>query len=377
MTESSFAGTLPAAQRARATVSGKAIRFAPVGEKLQSERKVLKKRMPYTYSGSRDRKVTMFGKEDFLAPLYEKYGSRFLQYRKEWDRCRGDLEYLPDFPLFLDVEPEYRCNLRCITCPHALGKRNPSYHTDVMPLEMFEGICEEAARYGMPAISVSNNNEGLMQKHLFEYIDLAASYGMMDIFLGTNAHLLTKEVSEKILQSELSRLLISIDAAGSDVYFKMRRSKKYDIVVSNVRRFHAMRARHKAKLPLIRVSMVVTSINEHEAENFKQIWKDIADIVSLQRYLPPVVGANARDRLIPKRRDEIENKICSALWQRMTIRANGDVISCCHLSNKLKVGNIAQQSVYDIWHGEEMNHLRAIHLAGDYHRIDVCASCMD
>jgi len=129
----------------------------------------------------------MFGREDFLEPLYEKYGQRFIEYRMEWEYIKENPGYLPRFPLFLDVEPEYRCNLRCVTCPHSLGRRNPSYLSDVMTVEMFKSICEEAARYEMPAISVSNNNEGLMQKHLFDYIDLAASYGMMDIFLGTNA----------------------------------------------------------------------------------------------------------------------------------------------------------------------------------------------
>jgi len=159
----------------------------------------------------------------------------------------------------------------------------------------------------------------------------------------------------------------------------MRRSNRYADVVHNAKQFHEMRLRYKVKLPIIRVSMVVTAINESEIEKFKYTWKDTADIISIQRYLIPIVDTNARNhwnRLLPKKREEIKNKICSALWQRMTIRANGDVIACCHLSNRLKVGNLFHRSIYDIWHGKEMNQIRAIHLRGDYHQIDVCASCM-
>ena len=119
----------------------------------------------FRYTGAADGKVQMYGKEDFLAPLYEKFGVRFLHYRAEWDRAGQGDGYLPDFPLFLDVEPEYRCNLRCVTCPLQDGKDNPSYIKDRMSLDVYRRICEEGKKYGLPAITVSNSNEGLLQKH--------------------------------------------------------------------------------------------------------------------------------------------------------------------------------------------------------------------
>ena len=337
----------------------------------------VKSPLTYRYSGSLDAKVRMYGRDEFLRPLYDKYGQRFTKYRKAWEAVKNNPGHLPPFPLFLDIEPEYRCNLRCVTCPHQFGEKNPSYIEDAMSVEMFESICKEAARYQMPAISVSNNNEGLMQHNLFRYIDLSASYGMIDIFLGTNGHLLTEEMSRRIINSPLTRLLISIDAANADSYFKMRRSKKYGMVVDNIKYFHALRKQFKANLPLIRVSMVVTSINENEIEEFKEHWKDTADIISLQRYLQPLGLSQTENQLVPKAREKIKDRICSALWQRMTIRANGDVIACCHLSNTLKVGNIRNHSIHEIWHGDGMKNLRNIHLKGEYHLIDVCASCME
>lgn len=44
----------------------------------------------------------------------------------------------------LDVEPEYRCNLKCVTCIHGVDKKkNPYAIDDTMPVQLFEKICFE------------------------------------------------------------------------------------------------------------------------------------------------------------------------------------------------------------------------------------------
>lgn len=330
-----------------------------------------------SYSGTKDKKVRMLSKGDFLDPLVRKFGERFSAYRRDWERAGLGEGYLPEFPLFLDVEPEYKCNLRCVTCPHQYATKNPVYINDRMSLDTFRNICEEGKKYGLPAISVSNNNEGLMERHLLEYIRIAVENGIMDIFMGTNAHLLTPEMSAKLLTAGLTRLLVSIDAASPETYKNVRKSDKYDMVVKNTLDFIRLRNEQERFLPLVRVSMVLTSLNLHEAEAFTDFWSDRVDFISLQRYIPFLGDSNVEDCLIPGDREMAENKVCAPLWQRMTIRANGDVMACCHLANKLKVGNILETSIYDIWHGEKMSHLRSLHLSGEYARIPICKSCID
>jgi len=330
----------------------------------------------YSYTGTVDGKVQMKGRDDFLKPMYEKFGERFYNYRHEWDRAGTADGYLPDFPLFLDIEPEYLCNLRCIHCSLQDGKENPSYIPNRMSVEMYRRICEEGRQHGLPAITVSNNNEGLLQKNLFDYIQSAKDAGIMDIFVGTNAHLLTLELGEKLIKSGLTRLLISLDAASDISYKKIRRSDKFDQVVNNILSFKALRNEMGLKLPLIRVSMVVHAMNQHEEKAFQDFWENHADIISIQRYIPYQGDPNIVDKLIPIDRESNPSTTCASLFQRMTIRANGDVIACCHLSNKLKIGNISESSIRDIWHSKELNEIRRIHLAGRYNEIDVCKSCM-
>jgi len=331
----------------------------------------------YKYSGSSDSKVVMYGKDNFLKPLYKKYGQRFYEYRKEWDKTVNEPGYLPDFPLFLEVEPIYKCNLKCITCIHQLKRsENPSYIDETMSIETFKKICEEGKKYNTPAISINNANEGLLHKELFEFIDIASEYDFIDIFLGTNAILLNKERSLKLLNSDLSRILISIDATTKETYLKMRRADKFDQVVENTKQFYNLKKKLGKDLPLIRVSMVLTAFNEHEKDDFLNFWKEMADIVSLQRYRSPFGDYNRDDPLYPKSHQPLKSNICSNLWQRIVIRSNGDVLACCDVTNKLVVGNIKNQSIHQIWHGKKMNNFRKLHLEGKYHTIPVCHSCM-
>ena len=248
----------------------------------------------YKYTGTLDGRVQMFGKEDFLAPLYRKFGQRFYDYRKEWDRAAAGDGYLPRYPLFLDVEPEYKCNLKCVTCAHQYGIRQESYIKDRMSVETYRAICEESRNFNMPSITVSNNNEGLMERYLFEYIETAVSFGMMDIFLGTNAHFLDAETAERLIRSGISRLLISIDAATPETYKAVRRSDKFERVINNVKQFYDLRKKMGSELPLIRVSLVETSLNIHETAIFKEMWQAKADIISIQRYISLLPDDSAR-----------------------------------------------------------------------------------
>lgn len=331
----------------------------------------------YSYRGTIDNKVVMKSDHDFLEPLYERFGERFRRYRQEWDRTAQCEGRLPDFPLFLDIEPMYGCNLGCVTCPHKLGRDNPSHLKEVMTPQAFDAICSEGEAHGLPSCSVSNNNEGLMEKHLFDYLESVRKHGVMDVFLGTNALLLTRELSERLVDSALTRLLVSIDAATPETYARMRKNNRFDKVLRNVDDFLEVRAnRGDGKLPLVRVSMVVTSLNEHEQEAFEAMWLGKADIISIQRYVSPWGVHDPDDPLLPSNMEPIGHNVCAALWQRMTIRPNGEVIACCHLSNQLKVGNLAQASIHEIWHGKAMQRLRDIHLSGGYQTIPVCKSCM-
>ena len=340
--------------------------------------------MSYEYSGTVVNKVKMYSHENFHDALIDRFGDSFREYRTNWDRA-GAAGYLPEFPLFLDVEPEYRCNLKCTSCVFSIPEdENPYLNDDQMDLETFGQICEEGARYGLPAITVSNNNEGLMDKYVFDRIEIARSNGIMDIFVGTNGLLLKPTVADRLIDSGLTRLLVSIDAASPETYLKTRMNKGYDRVIENCQVFLDKRNARGLRLPLLRVSMVKTSANEHEVEDFREFWSDKADIISIQDYIPTKPTHAENVALTPSDREPYpedviprkSEKFCGSLWQRFTIRANGDIYACCHMKYELKVGNLSEMSLHEAWHSEFMNGLRDIHQSGMYQCMKLCSKCL-
>ncbi|MEW6097350.1 MAG: SPASM domain-containing protein [bacterium] len=57
------------------------------------------------------------------------------------------------------------------------------------------------------------------------------------------------------------------------------------------------------------------------------------------------------------------------MWQQMVIYWNGDVPICCKdFHAKLIMGNVAKNTIKEIWHGEKFQQIRQIHLEGKYNK---------
>ncbi len=59
------------------------------------------------------------------------------------------------------------------------------------------------------------------------------------------------------------------------------------------------------------------------------------------------------------------------------MKQNGDVYPCCqsYMLDGAPVGNLAERPLAEIWNGEEMRRMRALHARGRAGEIDVCARC--
>jgi radical SAM protein with 4Fe4S-binding SPASM domain len=69
---------------------------------------------------------------------------------------------------------------------------------------------------------------------------------------------------------------------------------------------------------------------------------------------------------------------CPQLWEVLYVGHDGRVSACCRdYHGQLVVGDIAEQSLRDIWHGPTLSDLRAKHLAGDLDSLpEACRACL-
>ena len=313
-------------------------------------------------------------KEDVDEYLGNILGDKFKVYREKWSevsRMGKELE----FPPFLVLEPLWKCNLKCIMCLYSSPEKTSSLNYDEkMPWDMYEQILKEAAKYNLPSMSIGGHCEPFLDIRLIDMINLAREAGIIDIMVNTNATLLSEEVSEKILKTGLTRLRVGFDGGTEETYEKIRVGSDFTKVKNNIINFVRMRDKLKLKLPVVRVSCVHLSVNDQHIDEFIKYWIEKVDYVSVQKYRPhDLVEERSPGKMGVG--EETHSIKCNEPWDRLYIRGNGDVYSCCHPAYGPKVGNLKSASLYNIWNSKIMKQLRYATKNNDWKLTPECRKC--
>ena len=329
-----------------------------------------------------DSKVIHYSKdEDINNKLSKIIGNKFSEYRKVWDKAMK-MELVTDYPLFLHLDMNQECNYKC---PHCIignpEEVKEQYEGEYMNFDEYKMIIDEAAEHGCPSMSPQGNNEPFLIKKMHEYIYYASKKGIMDIMLNCNGSAITKKKAKQILDSGLTRMRFSLDAFSQETYEKVRvGSIPLKRVIKNIETFLNEKEKNNYKLPIVGVSFCKLSQNEHEIEPFFDFWKDRVDIVTFQRFVPPLPNVEkyskyyCSDQFVNVEPDKFN---CIQPFQRIVIR-NKSITPCCTTFNKnLTLGTIDKMTVREAWHSKKMNDLREIHRTGDYKSNTTCKKCVD
>ncbi|MDL2259478.1 radical SAM protein [Deltaproteobacteria bacterium OttesenSCG-928-K17] len=357
----------------------------------------------FNYTDSRRVSSLVSDRLDPHKILAEEIGPEYQAYRQKWDLARTFRE-LPPFPLHVDYEMRFKCNLRCPMCLMSLGDagraRYGQAEKSLSPARVME-LIDEGAAAGQKAMGFGGLWEPLLEPDLPAIIAHGRRRGLVDVMFNTNGLLLTEKTGRALIEAGLTRLMISVDAATAGTYAKMRVGSDFGVVTENIERFAALRRAMGRQLPLIRVSFCLTALNEAELPAFMDRWREVVDFFSIQAYgrydslnPPDFPGRSASDssqranapqsgdganasagKDILSRPPTVYGR-CAQPGKRLLVRHNGQVLPCCDASGLgLVVGDINSQSLAEIWAGPELAELRRA-LAGP--RIpDLCRECQE
>lgn len=289
--------------------------------------------------------------------LTRELGSKYINYRKKWAEA-SEKKLLTDFPLYIQLENTGKCNLRCQACIHGIPEFKENYSKGLEPLslDLYKRILAEAKEYNCPSISFHNYDEPLLMPDLEDRIAMARNAGFMDLILVTNASLLAKERADKLLRSGLTKINFSVDGWNEKTYNKARIGGSFEAVLKNIEYFLKQKKKLNLKLPITRVTSVLSRLTYLEADDFLKFWEKRVDLVEFQNF--QVIKNRTEDLIPPGAR--IDNDFyCSSPWQQIMIRPNGDVYPCCsYYGLGLKLGNIKKSTIYEIWHSKEIEEIR-------------------
>lgn len=297
---------------------------------------------------------------------YKRFGHKYREYRDLWNKAGKD--FLPRFPINLDIEVIDSCNLRCFHCfrnkelAEKMGLVINTGHA--FGLKRFNKIMEEASLYGLMAINFGFSGECLLSPDLSEMIDMAHSSGILDIRLLTNGTSMTTGMADRLLESPLTFLSFSIDAGDANTYKVLKGRDLFDKLLNIVSYTYARRLELKRDFPLIRASFYTSPENDGEQEKFMSTFQPHVDFIDFQAFHD-----------LRKLKTHDMRMDCRAPFQRLAIFANGDVSPCCSFySKKLIVGNVDSLSLKQIWDSEQVHRIRDGMLKK--RPVFVCADCL-
>ena len=305
--------------------------------------------------------------QDKVESLYLKhFGLQYKRYRELWNRAGKD--FLPDFPVNLDIEVVDACNLSCLHCT-----RNDDIHNEMgltmntglkFSLESYKRICKEGRKYGLKAVNLGFSGECLLNNDIYNMINIAREYGVLDIRLITNGTLITEKIADTLLGTPLTLLSYSIDAGNPETYINLKGKNYFDKLLDIVKYTYRRKTERKKDFPLIRVSYYPSPETMGDEEAFVNKFKEHVDFIDLQAF-----------KDIKKIRKHEMKTDCVMPFRRLAVFANGDVAPCCSFfSKKLIVGNINKVSLKEIWDSEKLHSIRN-GLAGG-NPVAVCRECL-
>jgi tungsten cofactor oxidoreducase radical SAM maturase len=174
------------------------------------------------------------------------------------DRREGALILLPRLPDLrkLYVEPTTACNLACRTCIRNVWQ-DPQAH---MEIETFERLVEQTrALPNLTRVVLSGLGEPLTHPRILDMIRLVRDRGLA-VTLGTNGLLLDRAMSRELVRLGVDRLVISLDGVKPDTYARVRGTAPSG-VLDNIRSLNEAKKELNSLTPALGIEFVALQSN--------------------------------------------------------------------------------------------------------------------
>ena len=308
-------------------------------------------------------------------------------------------------PVCLYLEVTNRCNLLCETCPRTFEALEPPAD---MSMDLFRKIVDQVP--GVARVVLHGVGEPMLVKHLPDMIRYLKARGTHVLF-NTNGTLLAPRKHAEIIDTGLDELRVSLDAADSATFLKVRGKDMFDRIVRNVSAFTNLQAATGATKPV--VSLWLTGLKETvdqlpefvrlaarigvkevhlqrlvfddqgfgmarpDSSLFESTRADEEAIIAQSKALAldlglllDASGATEPGLSLKKQADDKPWATCRRPWSLMYFTAHGRALPCCIAPFSARgyenytLGNASQQDLLEIWNSPAYQDFRT-NLVGD------------
>ncbi len=190
-------------------------------------------------------------------------------------------------PICITWELTYACNLSCIHCLSASGRRDPR---ELTTEEAF-AVIDELERMQVFYVNIGGG-EPTVRSDFWDIVDYATAHNV-GVKFSTNGVKITPERARQLAANDYVDVQVSLDGATAEVNDEIRGGRSYDIALT------AMQNLADAGMKNFKISVVCTRTNIPQLDEFKALADRFGAQLRLTRLRPSGRAADIWDELHP------------------------------------------------------------------------------
>jgi len=293
-------------------------------------------------------------------------------------------------PFTVYIEQTRVCNIKCFYCIHSTRDdvngefKKLNYSVKHMDHDLFLKIMEQLSEFpegSIKRIAFSGLGEPLTNPRLPEMVKLAVSSkitGRIEIL--TNGLLLTKDLSDKLIDAGITNINISVQGISSEQYESVcGRKINFNKFLEELT--YLFNHRSNTKIYIKAIDAIFQS--KEEERMFYEIFSPIADSIFVEHL---VQMQQQMEQLRPKvdgtknfygEELDLNRKVCGQAFYFLQIGCDGDTFPCPvpGLAKTLSMGNVNNHTIHEIWNGERRKKILKTMLRLQKDTIPECRGC--
>lgn len=245
-------------------------------------------------------------------------------------------------PRLYQIETTSRCNLKCPFCPRTtdLVANSVRDMNAVMPLDKFEMVLDKMP--WLKSLELFHFGEPFMHKDLHLYIEACKKRNIY-VVIASNLLPATPDKIDKAFKAGLDFLVMDVDSLDPDRYKSMRVGGELSLLKERVKYIL-----NKAQRPYcVAQTIMLDAKAEYTEEEFVEWTGGLKADEVRYKFLDSFRGEIANKGVLG------EDDVCREAFYGFTIHVNGNVVPCDRdWAGENVMGNVFEQDIETIWHGE-------------------------
>lgn len=295
-------------------------------------------------------------------------------------------------PYIMDIEPNSRCNFRCIMCQ--VSEWPNGNRAGDMSFENYQKFVDDNPQ--LIEVKLHGLGEPLMHKKYIEMVNYLADKSVWVRTTINGSLLHVRDNAKRLIDSGIGEIQTSVDGATKEVFEKIRGNSNFEKVVENLTNLNSY-ANTKDRL-YTRMWVVVQRDNRHQIFEFVELAKKmgfrrLSFSVTLNDWGQDnwveknkeieIQGISEEERLklaeisqkegiditiwqqANKYSFESPDKLCPWPFQRPYISSDLKIVPCCMIGNP-DIENLGDASNFEtVWNSKIYQDFRQSHLEGN------------